>query len=99
MGRAASVPVASRWHVDSRASGYIIESCRLGRQDRDTGPEVAKQRWFALMSEKKQWIAPEIEEVALESEDEVLATCFTASMSGKDTGVTNCRTGKCATYP
>ena len=58
-----------------------------------------RQRWFPLMTEKKTWIEPEIEEVALESEDEVLATCYTASLTGQNNGANTCRTGKCATYP
>ena len=51
------------------------------------------------MTEKKKWIEPEIEEVALESEDEVLATCYTASRTTRTSTSPNCRTGRCATYP
>jgi hypothetical protein len=52
------------------------------------------------MQSKKQWIEPVIEEIALEVEEDVLAMCYTASMSSKDNSpVQNCRTGRCATYP
>ena len=53
-----------------------------------------------MMSDKKQWVEPEIEEVALESEDEVLALCYTASLTLR-TGATgnNCRNSRCWTYP
>lgn len=47
----------------------------------------------------KKWITPRLEIVALEAERDVLATCFTASMSGKEHFVAGCRNGKCATYP
>jgi hypothetical protein len=50
------------------------------------------------MKEKKKWIEPEIEEVALESEDEVLATCYTLSLTTRRWG-TDCRAKGCQTYP
>ncbi|MHB8997805.1 MAG: hypothetical protein ACYC63_21385 [Armatimonadota bacterium] len=50
------------------------------------------------MQDKKPWVEPEIEEVALEAEDEVLATCYTLSMSDK-TGGGGCRKFSCPTYP
>lgn len=44
------------------------------------------------MQEKKRWVEPQVEEVALEAEEDVLATCYTASMSAKkDNGMTGCR--------
>jgi hypothetical protein len=52
---------------------------------------------LSQMPEKKSWVEPEIEEVALESEDEVLATCYTLSMSDKRNG-DGCRKGNCATF-
>jgi len=47
---------------------------------------------------KKKWHRPQLEEVALEAEEDVLATCYTASQGTKRTG-SNCRVGACATYP
>ena len=51
------------------------------------------------MQDKKPWVEPEIEEVALESEDEVLATCYTTSMSNKTGAGKSCRSFNCPTYP
>lgn len=50
------------------------------------------------MQDKKQWIEPQVEEIALEAEEDVLATCYTASMSTKSNG-SNCRSHQCAIYP
>jgi len=51
----------------------------------------------------KDWLTPQIEEVTLEAEEDVLATCFTASMTTKSTGASNtCNSGgpsPCATFP
>jgi uncharacterized Fe-S cluster protein YjdI len=58
--------------------------------------EVRKQA--GAMEDKKPWIEPEIEEVAQESEDEVLASCYTLSMS-KRSGGSGCRSSRCDTYP
>jgi hypothetical protein len=54
--------------------------------------------WLSGMEDKKVWIEPAIEEVALEAEEDVLATCYTTSMSSKDSG-NGCRWARCATYP
>ena len=51
-----------------------------------------------MKTTKKQWTRPQIEEVTLEAEEDVLATCFTASQTSKSNGQT-CRLGQCATYP
>lgn len=51
------------------------------------------------MDTKKQWVEPEIEEVALESEDEVLATCYTSSRPTRTYPSPTCRNGRCSTYP
>lgn len=51
------------------------------------------------MPEKRVWLNPEIEEIALEAEDEVLATCYTSSRPTRSNSVNSCRTGRCATYP
>lgn len=50
------------------------------------------------MQDKKPWVEPQIEEVPLEAEDEVLATCYTASMSERTSTGANCRSGKCNSF-
>lgn len=48
---------------------------------------------------KKKWTRPRIEVVTLEAEQDVLATCYTTSMSSKEHLTSGCRQAKCATYP
>lgn len=36
---------------------------------------------------KKNWLTPQIEEVTLDAEEDVLATCFTASQTDRSSGL------------
>lgn len=51
------------------------------------------------MGTKKKWTRPQIEIVTLEAEKDVLATCYTGSMAGREHLVQGCRQAKCSTYP
>lgn len=46
---------------------------------------------------KRAWRRPQIEEVTLEAEEDVLATCSTTSQTTRKGGA--CKVGDCATYP
>ena len=52
-----------------------------------------------MKQDKKKWIKPSIEEVALEAEEDVLATCYTASHTTRSTFTPRCTSSGCATYP
>jgi len=51
-----------------------------------------------MQRKMKTWVKPRIEEVALEAEEDVLATCYTSSQTTRSAG-SGCRSAKCATYP
>lgn len=48
---------------------------------------------------KRKWTRPLIEVVTLEAEQDVLATCYTTSMTSKEHLASGCRQSKCSVYP
>lgn len=59
----------------------------------ELGAEAWVQRSGDSMDEKSKWIKPDIEEVELQSEDDVLATCYSSSQPGVRP---TCRLHQCA---